>query len=275
MNYNPLIATQEPLTPAQCISLAEKYYKNAIKIRPKYWDASINLAGLLSAQLRFHEALQVYYDLENAMDVNEGGLDRLRFDSLNPVHASMNDLVWIHSIVIKLQTQLIDETFPVDKRRDLYFSKGNIYYTLKDVSNAKIEYFKGLIVSGVDMHSILSSSMNNMTPSKALGMTYRFVDPTLQSISTTLQTLAKIYQDFGDIPYAISLYYKSLEVAPNANSCNNLGILLSSFRLNESIEWYELGLRLDPNHVHLYTNLGSALKDRGQLNEGKFYSTCV
>ena len=62
----------------------------------------------------------------------------------------------------------------------------------------------------------------------------------------------------------------SLGVHPTANVCNNLGILLSSHRLNESVGWYEVGLTLDPTHVHLYTNLGSALKDRGQVSFENF-----
>lgn len=32
-----------------------------------------------------------------------------------------------------------------------------------------------------------------------------------------------------------------------------------------ALQYYEAGLKLDPKHPHLYTNLGSLLKDMGQL----------
>jgi hypothetical protein len=47
------------------LNLALHYYKAAIKIRPKYWDANANLAGLFSIMGRLDEALQVYINLEN------------------------------------------------------------------------------------------------------------------------------------------------------------------------------------------------------------------
>ncbi|KAJ3216510.1 hypothetical protein HDU67_009377 [Dinochytrium kinnereticum] len=86
--------------------------------------------------------------------------------------------------------------------------------------------------------------------------------------SAILQTLAKMAQDAGRGALAVSLYYLALGFHPTANACNNLGILLASHRMDEAVLWYELGLHMDRNHVHLYTNLGSALKDRGQVTEG-------
>lgn len=38
--------------------------------------------------------------------------------------------------------------------------------------------------------------------------------------------------------------------------------------MDEAIAWYEVGLQLDPNHPHVLTNLGSALKDRGMVQQG-------
>ena len=55
--------------------------------------------------------------------------------------------------------------------------------------------------------------------------------------SSILQTLAKIYQDGNTPSLAIAFYYLSLSIQPTANTCNNLGILLASQRLAESIQW--------------------------------------
>ena len=104
----------------------------------------------------------------------------------------------------------------------------------------------------------------------------------------------------------LPLYYLSLALHPSASTCNNLGILLSSIPPTARIfaypapaqplqllqvqanglvipapvapvypvtgqalalQFYNYGLQLDPRHPHLYTNLGSLLKDMGQLNE--------
>ncbi|KAF9115082.1 hypothetical protein BGX27_009005 [Mortierella sp. AM989] len=103
----------------------------------------------------------------------------------------------------------------------------------------------------------------------------------------------------------LPLYYLSLALNPSPSTCNNLGILLSSIPPTAKIfsypaatqqmqlqvqanglvvpappapaypitgqalalQFYNYGLQLDHRHPHLYTNLGSLLKDMGQLNE--------
>ncbi|KAF9940709.1 hypothetical protein BGZ67_007050 [Mortierella alpina] len=103
----------------------------------------------------------------------------------------------------------------------------------------------------------------------------------------------------------LPLYYLSLALNPSPSTCNNLGILLSSIPPTAKIfsypapaqpmqlqvqanglvvpappapaypmtgqqlalQFYNYGLQLDRHHPHLYTNLGSLLKDMGQLNE--------
>jgi hypothetical protein len=62
-----------PNMPGDCvegktfIDMSEHNYKLAISIRPRYWDAAINLASLLSAQTRFEEAMTVYENIEAIM----------------------------------------------------------------------------------------------------------------------------------------------------------------------------------------------------------------
>ena len=91
----------------------------------------------------------------------------------------------------------------------------------------------------------------------------------------------------------LALYYLSLSLQPSPSTANNVGILLAgvqhSARLRAStspmfsqnchvpgvvpgsgialaLAYYDYGLKLDPRHAHLYTNLGSLFKDIGQLN---------
>lgn len=94
----------------------------------------------------------------------------------------------------------------------------------------------------------------------------------------------------GDI---LALYYLSLSLQESPSTANNVGILLAGVQpelsaqttqvagsfnyptvpgvapgsgLALALAYYQYGLRLDPKHVHLHTNLGSLLKDIGQLD---------
>lgn len=124
----------------------------------------------------------------------------------------------------------------------------------------------------------------------------------ISTTSNSLLSLAKIFQDgmsnnnspgrvsrtpigVGDI---LALYYLSMSLQQSPSTANNVGILLASVPspnppravLEESdipgviagsgialaLAYYNYGLKLDHNHAHLYTNLGSLLKDIGHLD---------
>lgn len=128
----------------------------------------------------------------------------------------------------------------------------------------------------------------------------------VSTTSNSLLSLAKIFQDamstggstpglmrqptgVGDI---LALYYLSLSLQESPSTANNVGILLASVQqpvsqqvtateaaltqtlpgivpgsgLALALAYYHYGLSLDPKHVHLHTNLGSLLKDIGQLD---------
>ena len=113
--------------------------------------------------------------------------------------------------------------------------------------------------------------------------------------STILLTLAKRFQDgalsSAPVPgsagglrvstsLVILLYYIALAWSPAPSTYNNLGIVLSGVSetrqgsdgevldgVSFARMFYTEGLRLDPKHPHLLTNLGSLLKDQGQIDE--------
>lgn len=117
--------------------------------------------------------------------------------------------------------------------------------------------------------------------------------------SNSLLSLAKIYQDAISnggtgldlvqrslsVDDILALYYLSLSLQESPSTANNVGILLAGMQPGPSdqlgeksvevspgtglalaLAYYQYGLRLDPKHVHLHTNLGSLLKDVGQLD---------
>lgn len=101
----------------------------------------------------------------------------------------------------------------------------------------------------------------------------------------------------------LALYYLSLALQPSPSTANNVGILLASIQQPASskpcstpstsqgptipgvipgsgialaLAYYNYGLNLDSRHAHLYTNLGSLLKDIGQLAAAiKMYEQAV
>lgn len=127
----------------------------------------------------------------------------------------------------------------------------------------------------------------------------------ISTTSNSLLSLAKIYQDgMSNISTSgasrsapgvrdiLALYYLSLSLQQSPSTANNVGILLAGIQNNPgktparssgesqhpdipgvipgsgislALAYYNYGLRLDARHAHLYTNLGSLLKDIGQL----------
>ncbi|EEP81844.1 conserved hypothetical protein [Uncinocarpus reesii 1704] len=138
----------------------------------------------------------------------------------------------------------------------------------------------------------------------------------ISTTSNSLLSLAKIYQDgmsntsVSGAPKAtpgvrdiLALYYLSLSLQPSPSTANNVGILLASIQntgpskttrtagesqlpdipgvvpgsgIALALAYYNYGLNLDLRHAHLYTNLGSLLKDIGQLPAAiKMYEQAV
>ncbi|KAF2998970.1 hypothetical protein E8E13_007239 [Curvularia kusanoi] len=126
----------------------------------------------------------------------------------------------------------------------------------------------------------------------------------VSTTSNSLLSLAKIFQDgmahnsprapsnYG-VREILALYYLSLSLQPSPSTANNVGILLASVQQSApskpipvskptpypqipglipgsgialALAYYYYGLQLDKRHAHLYTNLGSLLKDIGQLD---------
>lgn len=111
------------------------------------------------------------------------------------------------------------------------------------------------------------------------------------------------YQTTYGVRDILALYYLSLSLQPSPSTANNVGILLASVQqtvppsqiaaasganspripgvvpgsgIALALAYYNYGLNLDSHHAHLYTNLGSLLKDIGQLTAAiKMYEQAV
>ncbi|OAD69895.1 glycosyltransferase family 41 protein, partial [Phycomyces blakesleeanus NRRL 1555(-)] len=314
---------------------AERWWYQAVKLRPAYWDAVENLVGVLCSTIpplhsdskeekacpRYQEALAVCEFVEQYF-----------FPSYSEVLSRPRHLP-IHQL---------------PRLQNLFYAKGNLKYALGDVPGARKDYERGLeLVFGMNLlnltnHLALACGSTQVLDAKrygkllspstlplvllqpeqtsrllqiAFGTTHGLL-PGLASLganqttSTLLLTLAKLFQDImspstpalaaaaSDTSVAptlgllLPLYYLSLALHPSPSTANNLGIILSnisSVATAQSVtlmtpaqqqsqstpitgtmlamQYYMYGLQLDPRHPHLYTNLGSLLKDMGHLTE--------
>ncbi|KAF5386146.1 hypothetical protein D9615_002508 [Tricholomella constricta] len=88
------------------------------------------------------------------------------------------------------------------------------------------------------------------------------------------------------------LYYLALAIFPSAIAYNNLGAMISTLGSSMILSidgqrktvgtehfitaFYRRGLQLDPTHAHLLTNLGSALKEKGDVSDAiRLYSKAI
>ncbi|KAK6379742.1 hypothetical protein LTS17_005815 [Exophiala oligosperma] len=141
------------------------------------------------------------------------------------------------------------------------------------------------------------------------------VQAAVSTTSNSLLSLAKIYQDGMSIATDIgtlkspstreilALYYLSLSLQRSPSTANNVGILLAGVQqsvhpahlaeshfsqisnipgvsagsgISLALMYYNYGLNIDQKHAHLFTNLGSLLKDIGQLSAAiKMYERAV
>jgi tetratricopeptide (TPR) repeat protein len=111
-------------------------------------------------------------------------------------------------------------------------------------------------------------------------------------MATTFPKISVCQNNYG-VREILALYYLSLSLQPSPSTANNVGILLASVQQSApskpnsishstfhphipglvpgsgvalALAYYYYGLQLDKRHAHLYTNLGSLLKDIGQLD---------
>ncbi|KAH0833110.1 TPR-like protein [Lanmaoa asiatica] len=79
---------------------------------------------------------------------------------------------------------------------------------------------------------------------------------------------------------ALIMHYLAASLFPNASTLNDIGVILCGLGSEDTVTgihgertsarevarlYYEEGLRLDPSHPHLLSNLGSLLKDAGHM----------
>ncbi|KAL2074425.1 hypothetical protein VTL71DRAFT_8203 [Oculimacula yallundae] len=138
------------------------------------------------------------------------------------------------------------------------------------------------VPEGLARRAAISTTSNSL-----LSLAKIFQDA--MSNNSSRQRISRMPSGVGDI---LALYYLSLSLQPSPSTANNVGILLASVQqplpqrplqprdsstqpaipgvvpgsgVALALAYYNYGLNLDSRHAHIYTNLGSLLKDIGQL----------
>ncbi|KAH6720014.1 glycosyltransferase family 41 protein [Leptodontidium sp. MPI-SDFR-AT-0119] len=138
------------------------------------------------------------------------------------------------------------------------------------------------VPEGLARRAAISTTSNSL-----LSLAKIFQDA--MSNGSSRQRISRLPTGVGDI---LALYYLSLSLQPSPSTANNVGILLAGVQQPPShrplqprdsstqptipgvvpgsgvalaLAYYNYGLNLDSRHAHIYTNLGSLLKDIGQL----------
>ncbi|ORZ36219.1 glycosyl transferase family 41-domain-containing protein [Catenaria anguillulae PL171] len=270
---------------------AEQCYRVAVSCRPEYWDGARNLVGILCARSDWAEALAVYERCEATVnayataalaDSATGGV--LASTSMHSPTSSHHH----HSAPSASTSTNAAMLWPPERKRDLYHAKANIKLAMGDSEGVRTECIHALRSIYLDPDSLVpevakalhSPSVPIVPPQKAISVGALVVSRALvmaptrltalpgdaATTASILQTLAKLYQDSGQLPTALALYYVALAVHANPQVCNLVGILCATVAQPAmAVQYYHSGLTMDPNHVHLYTNLGSVLKDQGHV----------
>lgn len=138
------------------------------------------------------------------------------------------------------------------------------------------------VPDGIAKRAAISTTSNSL-----LSLAKIFQDA--MSNSSSRERISRMPTGVGDI---LALYYLSLSLQPSPSTANNVGILLAGIQqvpgnhrqvhrdssahhaipgvvpgsgVALALAYYNYGLNLDSRHAHIYTNLGSLLKDIGQL----------
>jgi len=150
-------------------------------------------------------------------------------------------------------------------------------------SQGELPGLKDIVSDGIPKKAAVSTTSNSL-----LSLAKIFQDG-----MATNSPKSTAYQTKHGVREILALYYLSLSLQPSPSTANNVGILLASVQhavpskqtqdshnnqipripgvvpgsgIALALAYYNYGLNLDQRHAHLYTNLGSLLKDIGQLS---------
>lgn len=253
------LATLEPDTPeGQARALTQ--YRKILELKPNYSPALVNMAAILSAQNKRHEAEQalrqaIQFDPEYVRAHTELGsllLDRKRWQD------ARNEFEWL------LQRD--------PARADAYFNLGRVAYGEKDYDKAITAYQTALkTASGNYPEALLN-----------LGLTYSARNDYAAALAA-YEAALKARRQYPEAWYNIGMVYlrqKNNELAENAfnnavklrpdyeQAWFNLGVVHGNYnRDKESMDAYRKALSIRPDYPQAQLNLAVRHAKRKEFDE--------
>ncbi|KAI8280846.1 putative UDP-N-acetylglucosamine--peptide N-acetylglucosaminyltransferase SEC [Colletotrichum sp. SAR11_240] len=253
---------------------AEEYWLKAIKARPQYLEAVEHLVGLLYKKKSL-DAVEVINFVQKALQ-----LPTSQSESVGSAAATSLAAVLDENLP---QPGFGSSGYAIPGSENgrilaLVHAKGTMLYSMKDIPGASKAFEEAVLISTGRRTSSIQTLVRQIQQ----------IFQDAMSSGTSSNGLLRKPTGVGDI---LALYYLSLSLQESPSTANNVGILLASVQqpaaamspgtlstqpnipgippgsgLSLALAYYNYGLLLDPKHVHLHTNLGSLLKDIGQLD---------
>ncbi|KAK9458961.1 glycosyl transferase family 41-domain-containing protein [Lipomyces oligophaga] len=176
----------------------------------------------------------------------------------------------------------------VSRRQAISHTTANTLLTLAKILQDAIATGNASNSSGTNKQTELSDKEHPPHDSaegiQSTERSHKFISRSHTNKAASLAVLNLIMGRMPSVYDVLPMYYLSLALHPSASTANNIGILLASLapalpiprEHMLALEYYRYGLTLDNRHPHLYTNLGSLLKDQGQITEAiRMYECAV
>ena len=275
------------------LSLAVRFYQNAIFLDPDFADAHYNMGNTLIDQGKPEDAKRAFYraialkpdyadaynNLGNTLK-DQGKLDEAKdayLDVLliNPKHVNAN----FNLGNVSKQQGKIKEAILYYKKTLSFFpdfapAHNNLGVLFNDQMKPEkaIEAYKKAIElkpDYVEAYTNLGTTLNSQgkleDALQAQKIAILFGPDNAEAfynIGVTLNGLSKLKD-------AIEAYQKALMLRPNfAEACLNIGAIQKrQGKFKEAIETYEMALKMRPNYTEAYFNIGVIFKIQGRLEE--------
>ncbi len=241
------------------IETAFYHYNKALKIRPDYYDAHVNVANQYAKQKLPEKA--IYHYLQALKILPKPAIAHYNLGTVLMDNGRVEEAISNFKKALEMQPDFID----------INYNLGNALLVQEKFSEAEYHFSKVIEVEKLHFDAYCN-----------LGIAMFLQGKVDEAITYYLQTVKikpdhlKAYYNLGiakarqgKFQEAIIHYRDSLQINPNyVDAHNNLGLVLAGQgKLRDAIYHYKQALIIDPHNAITHNNLGAALIGTEKYNE--------
>ncbi|CAN1765760.1 Probable UDP-N-acetylglucosamine--peptide N-acetylglucosaminyltransferase SEC [Linum perenne] len=234
---------------------ALQFYEEAVKLRPSFPDAYVNLGNIYKSLGRLQDAIECYQRAIQSRPnyaIAYGNLANTYYEG------GQLDLAVLH----------FKQAISIDPRyTEAYNSLGNALKDLGGVNEAIQCYSQCLALQPSHPQALtnLGNIYMNWNMPAAAASYYKATLAVTTGLSAPFNNLAVIYKQQGNYADAISCYNEVLRIDPSAaDGLVNRGNTYKEIgRVTEAIQDYISAINVQPSMPEAHANLASAYKDSG------------